>query len=278
MKGFIATTALVTSVLALSPALAQEEKKERELSTDRPDKTESPYTVPTGRFQIETDIVNLTQDNSTVTDPVSGASLEATSREYAIAASNLKYGLANDLDLQVVVETHKIAETEAGGQTVRVSAFGDTTVRLKWNAFGNDGGDVALALMPYAKLPTNGGALGNKSVEGGVIVPIGFSLPHEWNAGVMAVISKDRNADDKDDHTTFVSSFTFSHDIAGELGGYVEYYSESSTEPGAMWVATVDTGLTYKFTPELQGDIGCNFGVTEAAPDLNPFVGVSARF
>ena len=278
MKAFILPTAIATLLLALSPAFAQEEKKEREMSTDRPDKTESPHTVPSGRFQIETDIVNLTQDKSNVTDPTTGAGVEVTTREYGIATSNLKYGLANDLDLQVVVETHKIAETETSGQTDRVSAFGDTTVRLKWNLSGNDDGDVAMALMPYAKLPTNGGALGNKSVEGGLIVPIGFSLPQDWDAGVMGVISKDRNADDKDDHTTFVSSFTFSHDIANDLGGYLEYYSESSTEPGAQWIATADAGLTYKFTPELQGDIGCNFGVTEAAPDLNPFLGVAARF
>lgn len=28
----------------------------------------------------------------------------------------------------------------------------------------------------------------------------------------------------------------------------------------------------------LQLDLGCNFGVTEAAPDYSPFVGFSARF
>ncbi len=34
----------------------------RELSTDRPDKTESPYTVDAGRVQVELDLVTYTSD------------------------------------------------------------------------------------------------------------------------------------------------------------------------------------------------------------------------
>ena len=36
----------------------------RELSPDRPDKTESPYTVDAGHFQLEMDFANYTQDDS----------------------------------------------------------------------------------------------------------------------------------------------------------------------------------------------------------------------
>ncbi len=34
----------------------------RALNTDRPDKTESPFTVPAGRVQLEFDLVNYTRD------------------------------------------------------------------------------------------------------------------------------------------------------------------------------------------------------------------------
>ena len=34
----------------------------REMSTDRPDKTESPYTVDAGHFQIEWDLFNFERD------------------------------------------------------------------------------------------------------------------------------------------------------------------------------------------------------------------------
>jgi hypothetical protein len=36
-------------------------------------------------------------------------------------------------------------------------------------------------------------------------------------------------------------------------------------------------GFTYALGENLQLDGGCNFGVTEAAPDFNPFVGFSFR-
>jgi hypothetical protein len=40
----------------------------------------------------------------------------------------------------------------------------------------------------------------------------------------------------------------------------------------------VDFGLTYELTPNIQLDAGINVGVTKAAPDFNPFVGLSWRF
>src|SRR5688572_7370925 len=62
----------------------------RELSTDRPDKTESAYTVDAGHVQIEMDVVSYVYDHSGEPD------VEAW--DFAIA--NFKLGLLNNLDLQ----------------------------------------------------------------------------------------------------------------------------------------------------------------------------------
>ena len=43
----------------------------------------------------------------------------------------------------------------------------------------------------------------------------------------------------------------------------------------------VDTGLIYyigKFMRNFSADFGCNFGVTRAAADFEPFTGFSVRF
>jgi len=40
----------------------------------------------------------------------------------------------------------------------------------------------------------------------------------------------------------------------------------------------VDFGLTYALTKNIQLDAGINIGITRAADDWNPFVGVSWRF
>jgi hypothetical protein len=79
-------------------------------------------------------------------------------------------------------------------------------------------------------------------------------------------------------HASFVNSITFAHDIWGKLGGYVEFFSEVSAERGSRWIGTVDLGLTYALTDDIQLDAGVNIGATKSADDINPFVGLSWRF
>ncbi len=245
----------------------------RELSTDRPDKTESPYTVDAGHFQIEADIVTFSTDKSR------DAGVTTESNSLGTMVSNLKVGLTNSMDLQVVVAPYQSAETKVTGAAKEESSgFGDTIVRLKYNVFGNDGGDVALGLMPFVKIPTASDDMGNDKYEGGLIIPIGLSLPRDWSMGLMAQVNRFKNDSDDKFHTEFISSITASHDIVGELAGYIEFFSQSSDEYGGDWLATADAGLTYKVTPDLQLDGGANVGLTRSADDFNPFLGISARF
>jgi hypothetical protein len=58
----------------------------------------------------------------------------------------------------------------------------------------------------------------------------------------------------------------------------VEAFVERSTESGAETVVTIDGGFTYAVTENLQLDAGANVGLTQAADDLNVFVGMSQRF
>jgi hypothetical protein len=43
-------------------------------------------------------------------------------------------------------------------------------------------------------------------------------------------------------------------------------------------IGTVDAGFTYALTEDIQLDAGVNIGVTRAADDWNPFLGLSWRF
>ena len=236
----------------------------REMSTDRPDKTESPFTVDAGHFQLETDLASYT------TDRADGARRET----WNVAPFNLKAGLLGNVDLQVVFDSYLRERTAEGVQ----SGVGDLTLRLKVNLWGNDGGRTAFAVMPFISLPTSSAQLGGDSVQGGVILPLAVELPGGWSLGLMTEVDFLRDEAGAGHHAEFINTITFSHEIAGELGGYMEFFSAVSTESGARWVGTVDLGLTYKLTANIQLDAGCNFGVTRAADDLNPFVGLSWRF
>ncbi|CAA9243578.1 MAG: hypothetical protein AVDCRST_MAG42-2152 [uncultured Chthoniobacterales bacterium] len=246
----------------------------RELSTDRPDKTESPYTVDAGHFQIESDLASFSYD------AFNGDPTDTTTESWSFANTNFKVGLLNNVDLQVVVSTFNHVRTEDRTFDIaeESSGFGDVVTRLKINLWGNDGGQTALALMPFVKFPTSQQDLGNDAVEGGLIVPLAIALPAEWQMGLMTQFDFNRDGSGSGYHTEFINTVTLSHDIVGDLAGYVEFFSAVSTEDESDWVGTVDLGLTYGLTADIQLDAGVNVGVTRAADDVNPFVGATWRF
>lgn len=234
----------------------------RELSTDRPDVTESPYSVDAGHLQIEMDIVSHTRDRHT-------PERDGGSESWSFANTNLKLGLTNRIDLQFVVPVYQRIRSGPSG-------FGDITIRLKANLWGNDAGDTALAVMPFVKIPSAEDGLGNGKVEAGIIIPFAAQLPREWNFGAMLEVDFLSDEDGSGRQTDFVTSLTFSHAIVGELGGYLELVSVIGTE--SDWVATFNTGLTFGVSDNVQLDAGINVGLTRAAEDLTPFLGLSIRF
>lgn len=241
----------------------------RELSPDRPDKTESPYTVDAGHFQLEMDFANYTRSDE---DGVRTAA-------WNVAPLNFKLGLSNITDLQLVFDDYLRVRTEDGKAPAAIqSGVGDFTSRLKINLWGDDGGRTALALLPFVKFPTNTAGLGNGSMEGGMIVPLAVKLPGGWDLGLEAAASLLRNSDRRGYHGDFIGSVTCDHAIAGKLSGYLEFFSEISANHTAAWVGTVDAGLEYALSENVQFDCGCNFGVTRSADVANPFTGITVRF
>jgi hypothetical protein len=269
---------LLALVIALpAPAFAQQSyslsnptphAELRELSTDRPDKTESPYTVDAGRVQVELDFLSYTRDRS------EGIQSEII----AVTPLNLKLGLTPNTDIQFIVEPYVWQTTSSEGERSRTDGFGDVTIRLKRNLFGNDGGDAALAVMPFVKLPTSTGGIGNNAAEFGLIVPLALTLSDQVGLGVMTEVDLLRQADGRGYAPSFINSATLAFSLTARLGLYTELFTERSTDRGAAWVVTGNAGLTYAVTPDIQIDAGLNKGLTRAADNINIFAGLSRRF
>jgi len=246
----------------------------REMSTDRPDKTESAFTLDAGHFQVEMDVLNYAYDRD------NGLPGDTRIETVSIAPMNLKVGLCNYADFQLLLETYSSVRIHqrATRSVEEHRGFGDITARLKVNLWGNDGGATAFAMMPFVKLPTNQDDLGNNSVEGGIILPLAVALPYEWSMGLMTEVDFNRDESGGGHHAEFVNTITFGHDIVGNLAGYLEFFSAVSTESDSEWVGTADVGFTYALTDNIQLDTGVNIGVTRSADDINPFLGISWRF
>jgi len=246
----------------------------RELNTDRPDKTESPYTVDAGHYQIESDLFTYTHDH------ITGGGADTSINAWSFGTLNLKAGLCNSTDFQLILNPYnRITTDDHSAKTVtHQSGFGDAMVRVKWNAWGNDGGKTAGGIMPFLKLPTNQDGLGNHAIEGGLIFPLAVELPAGWGLGAMTEFDWNQNDGGGGYHTVFVNSVTLDHNLIGKLDGYVEFFTAASTERHSTWQGTFDLGLEYKLTDNIQLDTGVNIGVTDSADDVNPFVGISIRF
>ncbi len=233
----------------------------RELSADRPDKTDSPFTVDAGHFQLEMDFASFTANHG-----------RPREEDWEFAPVNFKAGLTNDLDFQFAITPARVEHN--GG---RLAGFGDMVPRLKWNLAGNDGGPFALALMPFVKLPSSTGRLGNGSVEGGLKVPYAFEVPG-WELGLQTEADWVRNEGRGGCHEEYVNSISIGHVLVGRVSVFVEFFSSISSEGGAGWVGTVDAWLTYEVSSNLRLDAGVYLGVTRAADDVHPFIGMTWRY
>src|SRR3954466_16203926 len=111
----------------------------REMSTDRPDVTESPKTVDAGHVQVELSFGDYVRDEE------DGVKSETST----VLPFNVKLGLTNNIDVQLVVEpyVHQRIRSDAARETD--DGFGSTQLRLKVNLWGNDEGATALAIMPF---------------------------------------------------------------------------------------------------------------------------------
>lgn len=235
----------------------------REMSTDRPDTTESPKTVDAGHFQLEMSLVEFEREDD-------GARVDS----WSIAPLNLKAGVLNNADVQMLFEPYLIEEER--GQA-RLSGIGDLTLRSKVNLVGNDEGDFALGVMPFVKLPAGDEEVSNGAVEWGLIVPASFEVPEEFALGVMLELDWVRDGMGGYD-TDLVHTAVLGHDLWGDLSGFVEYVGVENLDSGSGYRATLNAGLALGLGRDVQLDVGIGVGLTEAAPDFAAFVGVSFRY
>lgn len=232
----------------------------RPLSADRPDFTESPYTVDAGAVQIEMSWVDYLKDGD--------------NHAWAVAPANLKVGLLNNVDFQFVLAPYV---HEDDGLTIE-QGFGGTAFRLKINVWGDDSGATALAVMPFIAPPTASSGLGSDHVEGGFIVPFAVDIAEGLGAGLM--FETDFLYDDVDASydTEFVMTGVVGIDFTEMLGVYVEGIGLMNTDPQIGNRALLGVGVTLQVDENLMFDAGITIGLTPNADDLNLFTGMTVRF
>ena len=241
----------------------------RSFSTDRPTKSNVPYTVDAGHFQYETDLVNYTHQvtGSTHTDTV------------LVPNPTFKVGLTNNADLEVNVPFAGVHTFSSSGPSSTLWGIGDTFVRSKINLWGNDGGDTAAALIPYVKAPSAPIGIGNGGVEGGLIGPLALNLPNNFVLLLVPEVDVFKNSADNGRHGNFIFDLNLSREVIKNVTAYAEIWADYNNDPIVKTTqVSFDTAVAWVFLPNVQIDVGANIGLTSATPAIQVYTGLSQRF
>jgi len=228
----------------------------REFSIDRPDVTESPISVDAGHFQFEGDLFRW--EKAFQTD---------APRSINVFNGLYKMGLAKDLDIQFGIELYNIYQDFEGNKVN--SGYGNTTVRLKYNFWGNDGETAtALGVIPYVTLPTSPV---DEDVSFGIGFPFAFPISEKLGGGAQFQFD-------------FVPTGT-SHDlnylqtvvIGGPIAGPVDFYFEGmAIFAKDVTIFSLNGGIVLNLSPNMKIDFASNYGLVEEAP-TNFYTGFSFR-
>jgi hypothetical protein len=236
----------------------------RELQTDRPDFTESPVTVDRGRSQIESSFVTFSRNDD------AGIRTESL----GLMESNLKLGLTDVTDLQLVFTPYIRETTISGGVRSIVEDAGDVTVRLKRNLWGIAEGPTAFGLLPFLKIPT-GTAVSNGEWEGGLAAPFLWRGGERWDMGAQAQVDRVYDAGDDAMDWEFSHTLVLGLGLTEKLGVYLEYVGIAGDHPYDSYFSG---GVTYALGEFIQLDAGTLVGLNESADDLTLFSGISWKF
>jgi hypothetical protein len=238
------------------------------ICTDRPTKANSVCTVPTGRVQVEMSDVgwSLTEADGSRTELL------------MIGSSVLKFGLSDRSDLQLGFTPYAEVSSRSNGARGQVSGFGDVTVRYK-HRLTADGATVQVVAIPFVKLPIAAEGLGNDDLEGGVAVPVSFTLSGPVTMTLGPELDLLADLDGSGRHLALVNLVNVSVAVAPRLTLVGELWTNLNFDPaGTIEQASLDAAVAYSASPGVQLDLGANLGLTRATPDVELYAGVSILF
>lgn len=234
--------------IALLPAVA----------TLRGQVTEWPATVAPGRFRLEMDVLSFALDRS------GGDKYTAVGAGTAFIST----GLTDNLDVQLGAELFLSQSYESGGVTERNSGIGDLYVRTKWRFYEDTALGTAMAIIPYVKIPTNSGGVGNDAMEGGVVLPFSKEIAGGATLYTMAELDFLRNDANDGYDTYWYASAAFYRPLTARFSFYAEATLGKSSG-GTAVESEMGGGVILSLSDETWWDFAAYKGISDEAADWN---------
>lgn len=255
--------------IAMATVLAGAARAEEEpIATDRPDFVESSDVVGKGRVQLETSL-------AWERDRQGGVKTRLSS-----TPTLLRVGVADDWELRLETDGRMHLRTDAAGATTRERGWSDLSFGVKWHQRdGNEEtGTPGLGWLVHLDADTGSGAFRGQGVRPSLRMVAEWEFAGGWSLGVMPGLFRDR--DDAGRHFTGgILAAVLGRSLNDRTRAFVKLSGEqiAPARHGGN-VATLDTGVAFLLTHDVQLDLAMSRGLNRNAPDFAWTVGVSARF
>lgn len=248
----------------------------RPLSTDRPGNGNAATTVPRLRLQLETSVAwALSRDDGR----------DTTAHQISFPTA-LRFGVTDWLELRAISGLLGVDVRDGGetGREARVYAT-DTAVGVKAWLLPAVGALPDLALMVDVFLPSGGGpfttgeALPDARLAAAWSLPAGFGVLLNVGFDLLPTAGVGPDGGGRARFLYVVNvNWTLPPALTDRLALFVEAYGRESFDAGSTSIRQLDVGLTFRVTDDLQLDAFSQHAFTEASPDHQVALGVSARF
>jgi hypothetical protein len=197
----------------------------RDLTTDRPDTTEAPFTVDAGHVQIECTLVGFTRSardsDGTFTDSIE------------LGTTNVRIGLTGWADAGFIwrpLASYARTTNRAAASSRRASAGWSCGPRSTCGATSRRPGTRPAGVRCAPHRPRQ--RVSPEFAEGGLIVPDAIKLTDKLGLGLSAGVSWVEGEAGRD-HAEYLASASLGVDWSEKLGSYYEVAGRFNTdEPG----------------------------------------------
>jgi hypothetical protein len=250
----------------LAGARAQDAPEGPPICADRPTKSNNACAVEAGTWQLETDLFNGTFQRS-------GG---VTTDTYLITNPTLKYGVAENWDIEANLVPWQMVRTHDAAGTQSLSGTGDLFLRVKYDAVPQ--GDVQLGVIPYVKLPTARDGIGNAAMEAGVSVPVNIALSDVWSLGFSPEFDALKDAVGDGRHFNTSQTAEVGYALPGDVTLNAELWGDWNMDPaGTVRQYSADIAVAKLLTRTFQIDGGVNFGLSRATPGVQVYAGFATK-
>lgn len=223
------------------------------IQTDRPDQTESPFTVPVKHFQMETgfSFEKINKDEKSIVYP----------------SVLYKYGINNQFEFRLITEftTEKIYGK-------KLSGLQPVTVGFKINIAKEKGLLPTTSFIGHLTFPL----LAAQSFKATYYAPaFRFTMQHTLSKKLSLSYNLGAEWDGESAVPTFIYTLTSGYSISEKLGAYIEVYGFAPQKLIADH--RFDCGITYLLKTNILVDVSGGFGVSDNAPDYYAALGFSFR-